>query len=255
MFPTPTQPIGGEELSPLLPTARGSLLGSERPSRFALLRQDGKSDSHPGHTARIDSVALHPIHSIARHRRMRRPPASLGSHHGSYASRNMQRHRTREFRLLIVRMDDSSLRLPSSVSNRAILRSDAGTRQAARRFGDWTITRYNQENWRHHPTEKSSVPLATLLGFSWRAKTGKPIRTLDGIGESTFFHNGWGGLAELGFIPDGSQLLAWGYKNGIHRWEIATGVHQVQACDTLDQTPLCCCLLSRSKTPDNRRRC
>ncbi len=220
----------------LAPDGKMIALGEQAFVQICDMATGREYNSHPGHTAPIDSVALNPINSIvatggkdgrlllwdrATSRMLREVCKGTGRVSSvSYSPDGRFLFAIAEFS---VEPSHSSIRCWDSASGKEIWRFDDHSVQP----GKLSIS----------PDGKVIGALGNTAGLLLEPATGKPIRTLDGEGEETFFHNGWGGLAELGFTPDGSQLLAWGYKNGIHRWDIATGEHRVQTCNSSIRRP------------------
>jgi WD40 repeat protein len=104
-------------------------------------------------------------------------------------------------------------------------------------------TATKKELWRidDHPTVPGTLAispdgqlvaaLGNSNGFLIAANTGVQIRAIQAGADEDFFNNGWGRTAEISFAPGGHEVIAWGHKKGIHRWDVRTGAHTVQQCD------------------------
>jgi WD40 repeat protein len=186
-------------------------------------------ESHPGHSTRIASAALHPKNSTV----------ATGGRDG----RLLLWDRTTG-RMLREMFKGSGWAQSAAYSADgkylfAIVEFSVEPSRSSLRCWDLAS---GTEVWRldNHPVQPGKLVIApdgkmfAAIGHAAvvliDSASGEPIRTLATEGEE-FFLNGWVSMAELAFTADGSQLLAWGHKHGIHRWEIATGEHHVQACD------------------------
>jgi RNA polymerase sigma factor (sigma-70 family) len=58
-------------------------------------------------------------------------------------------------------------------------------------------------------------------------ETGIPVRVLAGESEHDLWCQGNGSPASLAFNRTGDELVAWGNRNGLHRWKVASGELQV----------------------------
>ena len=187
-------------------------------------------DFLPGHTAPMTSVALHPFDSIVAtggrdgrlflwERTTGRIVRELAKSTGVVSSITFDRtgrylYSISEFS---VEPKHSSIRCWNSKDGKELWRLDDHPVNPGR----LTIS----------PDGKTLAAVGNSEVLLIDAATGRPTRTLDGDGEESFLHLGWGSKAELGFSPDGSQLFAWGLTKGIHRWDSAMGEHSTQAID------------------------
>ena len=193
--------------------------------------QSGKElDFHPGHTAAMISVAIHPFDSII----------ATGGRDGRLLL--WERTTGRMVRELAKSTGGASCVIFDRTGRYLYSISEFSVEPKHSSIRCWNPAT-GKELWRidDHPANPAQLaisPDGQMLaaigpseGLLLEAATGKPIRTLDGDGEESFFHPGWGSKAEVAFSPDGSQLIAWGFGKGIHRWEISTGEHSAQETD------------------------
>jgi WD40 repeat protein len=213
----------------LAPDGKSIAYGDQACVRVCDIVTGKELESHQGHSTRIASAALHPFNSTVatsgRDGRLLLWDRTTGRmlrevFKGSGWAQSATYSADGKYLFAIVEFSiepsHSSLRCWDSASGTEVWRLD------------------------NHPVQPGKLVIApdgkmlAAIGHSAvvliDSASGEPIRTLATEGEE-FFLNGWVSMAELAFTADGSQLLAWGHTNGIHRWEIATGEHHVQACD------------------------
>ena len=187
-------------------------------------------DFHPGHTAAMISVAIDPFNSIV----------ATGGRDGRLllwerTTGRMVRELAKSTGGASCVIFDRTGRYLYSISEFSVEPKHSSIRcwNPANGKELWRIDDHpaNPAQLAISPDGKMLAAIGPSEGLLLEAATGKPIRTLNGEGEVSFFHIGWGSKAELAFSPDGSQLLAWGHSKGIHRWDTATGEHSSQETD------------------------
>ena len=192
-------------------------------------------ESHPGHSSQVTAIALHPLDPIIAT--------------GGYDGRLLLWDRvTGQMLRTVMESKGQVSSVAYSADGRflyAVALTDFQAKHSSIRC--WAVASGN-ELWRldDHPVwpgklllspdGKMLAAVGQVEGLLVETATGKPIRTLAGNGERSFFHaHGWWGRGALTFVADGTELIALGCDKGIHRWDIATGEHRTQPCDTLER--------------------
>ena len=234
--PCPTaEEFRDEKAFALAPDGKSIVFGGMTSIHVFDIATGTELESHPGHSSQVTAIALHPLDPIIAT--------------GGYDGRLLLWDRVTGQMLRTVM--ESKFQVSSvaySADGRflyAVALTDFLASHSSIRC--WAVAT-GKEVWRldDHPVwpgklllspdGKMLAAVGQVEGLLVETATGKPIRTLAGDGERSFFHaHGWWGRGALTFTADGTELIALGCDKGIHRWDIATGEHRTQPCDTLER--------------------